>query len=109
MATKKTTKKATSKTKKATTKKAAPKTKKLKVLPQAGKKSDTESDKNVSALPSGQRVSKKFAEIAHTNPKTGKLIVTKRRNANQTGKVEGGKKYTETRKNRSDSDSKKWL
>lgn len=60
----------------------------------------------VSGTKAGVRKSKKTAVLTYItkDPKTGKKIVKKvrRRNANQTGKVAGGRKYTERRANRSD-------
>ena len=54
----------------------------------------------------GTRKSKKTAvmTIKVRDPKTGKWVWKKirRRNANQHGKAEGGKKYTERRANRTD-------
>lgn len=60
------------------------------------------SDKNLRAMPKGERVSHPFAIIRKANGK-----VFKRRNANQFGKVEGGEVYHEYRSNRVDKDQKK--
>ena len=60
----------------------------------------------VGATPAGKRKSKKTSVITYRtkDPKTGKIVEKKvrRRNANQTGKVEGGRTYTERRANRTD-------
>jgi hypothetical protein len=55
-------------------------------------------DKDYSALKGGERNSRKFANVEMKGGKT-----YHRRNANQYGKVKGGKTYTEYRENRSDS------
>jgi len=54
----------------------------------------------------GKRKSKKYSTITYRtkDPKTGKIVLKKvrRRNANQTGEVTGGRTYVERRKNRTD-------
>jgi hypothetical protein len=58
------------------------------------------------ASKAGKRKSKKTSVITYRvkDPKTGKMVTKKvrRRNANQTGKVSGGRTYTERRANRTD-------
>jgi hypothetical protein len=58
------------------------------------------------ASKAGKRKSKKTAVLTYRvkDPKTGKMVTKKvrRRNANQTGKVSGGRTYTERRVNRTD-------
>jgi len=60
----------------------------------------------VGATTAGKRKSKKTSVITYRvkDPKTGKIVEKKvrRRNANQFGEAEGGKKYTERRANRTD-------
>lgn len=60
------------------------------------------SDKNLRALPKGERVSRPYAIIKKANGK-----VFKRRNVNQFGKVKGGKFYSEYRPEHTDKDQKK--
>jgi hypothetical protein len=65
-------------------------------------KTAIEADKNLRAMPKGERLSHPFAIIRKANGKT-----FKRRNANQFGKVEGDEVYSEYRSNRTDKDAKK--
>jgi len=65
-------------------------------------KTAIEADKNLRAMPKGERLSHPFAIIRKANGKT-----FKRRNANQFGKVEGDEVYREYRSNRTDKDQKK--
>ena len=65
-------------------------------------KTAIEDDKNLRAMPKGERLSHPFAIIRKANGKT-----FKRRNANQFGKVEGDEVYREYRSNRTDKDQKK--
>ena len=60
------------------------------------------SDKNLRALPKGERVSRPYAIIKKANGK-----VFKRRNVNQFGKVKGDKLYSEYRPEHTDKDQKK--
>lgn len=65
-------------------------------------KNAIDADKNLRAMPKGERVSHPFAIIRKANGET-----FKRRNANQFGEVEGDGVYTENRANRTDKDQKK--
>jgi hypothetical protein len=58
-------------------------------------------DSRYNALPEGERKSKKWATIELAN---GKKI--RRRNANQTGDVEGGRYYSEKRPSHTDKEAK---
>ena len=58
-------------------------------------------DSRYNALPEGERKSKKWATIELAN---GKKI--RRRNANQTGEVEGGRYYSEKRPSHTDKEAK---
>ena len=73
---------------------------------QTGSSVKSDDRRIVGATTAGKRKSKKTAVITYRtkDPKTGKVIVKKvrRRNANQTGKVDGGRTYTERRANRTD-------
>ena len=61
-----------------------------------------EADKNLRAMPKGERVSHPFAIIRKANGET-----FKRRNANQFGRVEGDEVYREYRVEHTDKDQKK--
>ena len=61
-----------------------------------------EADKNLRAMPKGERVSHPFAIIRKANGET-----FKRRNANQFGRVEGDEVYREYRAEHTDKDQKK--
>lgn len=60
----------------------------------------------VASTKAGARRSKKYATLTYVtkDPKTGKKVTKKvrRRNANQTGAVTGGRSYVERRANRTD-------
>ena len=73
--------------------------------------SDRGSDLKIKAKEAGERVSRKYSIIEYKtkDPKTGKTITKKvrRRNANQFGKAEGGRKYTERRASK--TDKRTWI
>jgi|DEB0MinimDraft_10_1074344.scaffolds.fasta_scaffold17605_5 hypothetical protein len=73
--------------------------------------SDRASDMKIKAKEAGERVSRKYSIIEYKtkDPKTGKTVIKKvrRRNANQFGKAEGGKKYTERRASK--TDKRTWI
>lgn len=68
------------------------------------KERDTTIDREYRALKGGKRTSSKYASVEMRGGG-----VYHRRNANQYGKVKGGKTYTENRPNRTDAQPRKYL